>query len=284
MKNRFYNSNNRAVINEFGVVQQVTNYYPFGSVFSTNKAAYTKSPDAQPYKYNGKELGRTHGLDWYDFDARQHDPFVSGFTSLDPLCEKYTYQSPYVYAGNNPVRNIDFDGLGPKDRVKYARQFIELAPEYKQEAKAEWKNRFENTPAGLQFMDCSELVSRVMTKDGFNQFSKSPNSSAIYGMRKSKDFEFDQTPQVGDIAVWLDDPTRDAKGYIVQKGHVEIVTAVNDDGTVSVAAAHRKGVKPSETTGNIKKLNPISLEGIYAPRRTLLMLKMLLMIQRLNCL
>ena len=115
MKNRFYNSNNRAVIDEFGVVQQVTNYYPFGGVFSTNGAAYAKSPDAQPYKYNGKELDRTHGLDWYDYGARQHDPFVPGFTSLDPHCESYYNVSPYVYCLNNPMKLVDRDGKDPGD-------------------------------------------------------------------------------------------------------------------------------------------------------------------------
>ncbi len=113
MKNRFYNSNNRAVIDEFGVVQQVTNYYPFGGVFSTNGAAYAKSPDAQPYKYNGKELDRTHGLDWYDYGARQNDPFVPGFTSLDPHCENYYNVSPYVYCLNNPMKLVDRDGKDP---------------------------------------------------------------------------------------------------------------------------------------------------------------------------
>ena len=110
MENRLYNSNNRSVICEDGYVEQVTNYYPFGEVFSTNEAAYAKSPDAQPYKYNGKELDRTHGLDWYDYGARQHDPFVPGFTSLDPLCEKYYHISPYAYYGNNPVNYIDLHG------------------------------------------------------------------------------------------------------------------------------------------------------------------------------
>ena len=87
MKNRLYDSNNRAVINEFGVVRQVTNYYPFGGVFSTT--AYNHGDDLQPYKYNGKELDRTHGLDWYDYGARNYDAFLPMFTSIDPLCEKY---------------------------------------------------------------------------------------------------------------------------------------------------------------------------------------------------
>ena len=29
--------------------------------------------DTQRYKYNGKELDRMHGLDWYDYGARHMD-------------------------------------------------------------------------------------------------------------------------------------------------------------------------------------------------------------------
>lgn len=60
---------------------------------------------------NGKELDRTHGLDWYDYGARQHDPFVPGFTSLAPLCEKYYHISPYAYCGNNPILLVDPNGM-----------------------------------------------------------------------------------------------------------------------------------------------------------------------------
>ena len=109
MKNRFYNSNNRAVIDEDGNVAQVTNYYPFGGVFSTT--AYNHGDDLQPYKYNGKELDRTHGLDWYDYGARNYDAFLPMFTSLDPHCESYYNISPYAYCGNNPVNAIDPNGM-----------------------------------------------------------------------------------------------------------------------------------------------------------------------------
>ena len=57
--------NNRVVMAGDGTVEQVTHYYPFGGVMreSTN-------PGLQPYKYGGKELDRTSGLDAYDFGAR----------------------------------------------------------------------------------------------------------------------------------------------------------------------------------------------------------------------
>ena len=103
--------NNRAVIDEGGNVKQVTNYYPFGGVFSTT--AYNHGDDLQPYKYNGKELDRTHGLDWYDYGARNYDAFLPMFTSLDPHCEKYYNVSPYVYCLNNPMKLVDRDGKEP---------------------------------------------------------------------------------------------------------------------------------------------------------------------------
>jgi len=95
--------NNRAVVNQSGTVEQITHYYPFGGFFAD--AGIGSS--LQPYKYNGKELDRMHGLDLYDYGARQYDPVVPMFTQQDPVAEKYYHLSPYVYCGNNPVNAID---------------------------------------------------------------------------------------------------------------------------------------------------------------------------------
>ena len=60
----FYNQdhlgNNREVVDAKGVVQQVTNYYPFGAPYAD--ATVVKNANFQQYKYNGKELDRVHGL------------------------------------------------------------------------------------------------------------------------------------------------------------------------------------------------------------------------------
>ncbi|TGX81763.1 hypothetical protein E5358_09550, partial [Palleniella muris] len=98
--------NNRAVVSESGAIEQTTNYYPFGNSF----ADVGKNPSLQQYKYNGKELDRMHGLDRYDYGARNYDPVLLQWNGVDQLCEDYYPVSPYVYCANNPISNIDPDG------------------------------------------------------------------------------------------------------------------------------------------------------------------------------
>ena len=101
--------NNRAVVNQSGTVEQITHYYPFGGFFADQGTGSS----LQPYKYNGKELDRMHGLDLYDYGFRQYDPVVPMFTQQDPLAEKYYHLSPYAYCANNPVNAIDYEGKFP---------------------------------------------------------------------------------------------------------------------------------------------------------------------------
>jgi RHS repeat-associated protein len=100
--------NNRVVleINRVNsLVNQTTDYYPFGMPYLNNSF-----PERQPYKFGGKELDEMHGLNWYDFHARQLSTAIPRFTTVDPLAEKYYSVSPYVYCNNNPVRFMDSDG------------------------------------------------------------------------------------------------------------------------------------------------------------------------------
>jgi len=60
---------------------------------------------------NGKELDRTHGLDWYDYGARNYDAALCRWHNIDPLCEKYYNISPYAYCANNPILFVDPNGM-----------------------------------------------------------------------------------------------------------------------------------------------------------------------------
>ena len=98
-----HQGNNRVVVAEEGTVEEVNHYYPFGGVFSS-------TGDAQPYKYNGKELDRKGGLDWYDYGARYYDAALGRWHVVDPMAEEYYDLNPYNYCGNNNVNNIDING------------------------------------------------------------------------------------------------------------------------------------------------------------------------------
>ena len=97
--------NNRLVLSAAGQVEQVNDYYPFGAL-----TYECTNGNKQPYKFNGKELQRSAGIDWYDYGARHYDPVLCRFTTMDPLCEKYYDTSPYAYCLNNPVNAVDPDG------------------------------------------------------------------------------------------------------------------------------------------------------------------------------
>ena len=52
------------------------------------------------------------GVNIYDYGARTYDPAVPRFWQIDPLAEKYSFQSVYVYADDNPVFFVDINGMG----------------------------------------------------------------------------------------------------------------------------------------------------------------------------
>lgn len=109
--NKDHLGNNREVIDFGGKICQVINYYPFGTPFSDQST--TLQADFQPYKYNGKEFDMMHGLNTYDYGARQYNPIVPTWDRIDPLCENFGYMSPYNYCLDNPVNTTDQDGEGP---------------------------------------------------------------------------------------------------------------------------------------------------------------------------
>ena len=104
-----YLGNNRITVSlADGRIEEVNHYYPFGGLMGDSRNATT-----QPYKYIGKELDRTHGLDWYDHGARHYDPVTGRWNTMDKFCEKYYGISPYASCGDDPANAVDPDGNNP---------------------------------------------------------------------------------------------------------------------------------------------------------------------------
>ena len=95
-----------------GSVVQWMNYYPFGTQFCDGST----DSNVQSRRYNGKELDQMHGLNTYDYGARQYNPITARWDRVDPLCEKYYSVSPYAYCQNNPIMFVDPTG---KEGIKY---------------------------------------------------------------------------------------------------------------------------------------------------------------------
>lgn len=51
----------------------------------------------------------------YYYGARYYDPRVSQFLGVDPLADKFTGWSSYMYAFNNPIKFNDPTGMGPEN-------------------------------------------------------------------------------------------------------------------------------------------------------------------------
>lgn len=92
-----------------GAILQEDHYYPFGLNIS---ALSSTAPLSKPnkFKYNGKELNEEFDLNWYSYGAREYDPQLGRFHTQDRFAEKYNMFSPYHYASNDPIRNIDYNG------------------------------------------------------------------------------------------------------------------------------------------------------------------------------
>lgn len=90
-------------------------YYPFGATHES----LAPNP-VNRFLYQGKELTNNLGLGLYDFHARQYDPLLGRFTSVDPMAASFDGMSPYAGMGNNPINMVDPDGRIPLPLAMFA--------------------------------------------------------------------------------------------------------------------------------------------------------------------
>ena len=100
------------ITDEYGLPVQYIMYAPYGEQL-LNQHAGTYD---ERFTFTGKERDGETGYDY--FGARYRGPkFLDYFLSVDPLADKYIYNSPYVYCDGNPIRFIDPNGKNPKDKI-----------------------------------------------------------------------------------------------------------------------------------------------------------------------
>jgi RHS repeat-associated protein len=106
------NDGNGGIDHYIAEVLSQNDYYPFGMQMPGRKYAANGS---YRYGFNGKENDnevKGEG-NQQDYGMRIYDPRLGKFLSVDPIARQYPRYSPYHFAGNNPIRNLDLDGLEP---------------------------------------------------------------------------------------------------------------------------------------------------------------------------
>jgi len=99
-------------------------YYPFGMIMDGR----SWNTDKVKFGFNGKEndneiAGNNNSL---DFGARIYNSRIGKFFSIDPLFAKSPEESSYIFAGNNPIYNLDIGGkfkYPAKEAATYKNEF-----------------------------------------------------------------------------------------------------------------------------------------------------------------
>jgi RHS repeat-associated protein len=106
---------NLQVSHNRGRIVEENHYYAFGlkiAGISSHKLADTNEGNTDnKYLYNDKELDDEGDLNWLDYGFRNYDPQIGRFVQIDPLTDEMPDMSTYHYGYNDPIGNIDEDGL-----------------------------------------------------------------------------------------------------------------------------------------------------------------------------
>jgi RHS repeat-associated protein len=92
---------------------------------------------AYRYGFNGKENDnevKGEG-NLIDYGMRVYDPRIAKFLSVDPLTKSFPWYTPYQFAGNSPILNLDLDGL---EEINYATYFARKIKGETALQKSEW--------------------------------------------------------------------------------------------------------------------------------------------------
>ena len=132
---------NLQVIHTKGPLVEETHYYPFGLTMAgiSSKAAGSLE---EKKKFQGQEFAHNEfsdgaGLEMYEFKYRMDDPQIGRFWQIDPLSDKYVYNSTYAFSENHVISHVELEGLekhpvNPEDGTGTTRMKQQLEAKGKQ--------------------------------------------------------------------------------------------------------------------------------------------------------
>ncbi|MDP4265265.1 MAG: RHS repeat-associated core domain-containing protein [Bacteroidota bacterium] len=94
------------------VVVTANDYYPFGMMMPGRSFVTPSEAKGYRYGFNGKENDnevKGEGNE-QDYGMRIYDTRVGRFLSIDAITKNYPSLTPYQFASNSPIANVDLDG------------------------------------------------------------------------------------------------------------------------------------------------------------------------------
>ena len=108
---------NLQVTHTRGPLTEEDHYYPFGLTMAgisdkALKGNYAENKIRfQKQELQSKEFSDGSGLEMYEFKYRMDDPQIGRFWSIDPLSNKYVYNSTYAFSENKVTSHVELEGL-----------------------------------------------------------------------------------------------------------------------------------------------------------------------------
>src|SRR5690606_34218666 len=118
-------SNYSAVISSWRFladIKSMSNYFPYGLKVKEGSWSATN----YQFAYNGKQE-EVFDKDYLDFGARSYNSKYNNFIKTDPKETIFAFQSPYVYAENNPIAFIDKNGEQAENIISKFKNANELS-------------------------------------------------------------------------------------------------------------------------------------------------------------
>jgi RHS repeat-associated protein len=89
-------------------IDDTTDFYPFGLEHPGKNLGTSITPS---YRYGFQKQEKQQETGWSSFKWRNYDPTIGRFFNVDPLSEKYAYQSHYNFSENRVTDARELEGL-----------------------------------------------------------------------------------------------------------------------------------------------------------------------------
>jgi RHS repeat-associated protein len=96
-----------------GPLLEETHYYPFGLEMKgiSSRAISFGDPQNLMKKFQGQEFNPDMELNFNEFKWRTYNPQICRFIQIDPLSDKYAYNSTYAFSENKVTSHVELEGL-----------------------------------------------------------------------------------------------------------------------------------------------------------------------------